>query len=76
MLLLLLLRPLDGAKHSYVKLKALKASQHCCVHVCKGTSSNFVAFEADRFVLQHSEDSLQITLSTSSFQSLFDTPHG
>ena len=43
LLLLLLLRPIDGAKHSYVK-----ASQHCCVHVCKRTSSSFVAFEAPR----------------------------
>ena len=71
MLLLLLLRSLDGAKHSDVK-----TSQHRCVHVCKGTSSSFVAYEANRFVLQHSKDGLQIIFSTSSFQSLFNTPHG
>ena len=61
-MLLLLLRSLDGTKHSYVE-----ASQHCCVHVCKGTSSSFVAFEADRFALQHLEDGLQIVFSTSTF---------
>ena len=71
MLLLLLLRSLDGTKHSYVK-----ASQHCCVHVCKGTISSFVAFEANSLALQHLEDGLQIIFSTSTFQSLFNTPHG
>ena len=71
LLLLLLLRPLDNAEHSYVE-----ASQHRCVHVCKGTSSSFVAFEANRLFLQHLEDGLQIIFSTSSIQSLFDTPHG
>lgn len=55
--MLLLLRPLDGTKHSYVK-----ASQHCCVHVCKGTISSFVAFEANSLALQHLEDGLQIIL--------------
>ena len=50
-MLLLLLRPLDGAKHPY-----LKASQHCRVRVCKRTSISFMAFEADGFVLQHSEN--------------------
>ena len=62
MLQLLLLRPFDGAKHSYVK-----ASQHCCVHICKGTSSSFVAFEAGSFVFQHFKDGLQIISRTSSF---------
>ena len=55
LLLLLLLRLLDGAKHSYVE-----ASQHRCVHACKGTSSSFVAFETNRFVLQHLQDGLQV----------------
>ena len=57
LLLLLLLRPLDDAKHSDVK-----AIQHSCVHVCKGTRSSCVAFEADRLVLQHSKDGLHSKL--------------
>ena len=58
--MLLLLNPLDGVKHSDVK-----AVQNRCVHVCKGTSSSYVAFEADRLVLEGW--SAQIIFSTSSF---------
>ena len=60
MLLLLLLCPFDDAKHSDVQ-----PSQHGCVHVCKGTISIFLAFEANRCALQHSKDGLQIIVSTS-----------
>lgn len=70
MLLLLLLCRLYSAEHSDVQ-----AGQHCCVHVCKGTSSRFVAPKANRFVFQHSKDGLQVIFSTSCFESLFDTSH-
>jgi len=75
LLLLLLLLPLlcpgNDAKHSDVQV-----SQHCCVHVWKGTRSSFLACEANSFVLQHSKYGLQIIFGTSCFESLFDTPHG
>jgi hypothetical protein len=70
-MLLLLLCPLYDAKHSDIE-----TSEHCCIHVCKWTSSSFLAFEADKIVLQHSKDGLQIIFSTSRFKSLFDTLHG
>ena len=68
---LLLLCPPYDAKHSDIE-----ASQCCCIHICKWTSSSFLAFEADTFVLQHSKDGLQIIFSTSRFKSLFDILHG
>ena len=68
---LLLLCTLYDAKHSDIE-----ASQHRCVHVCKWTSSSFLAFEANTFVLQHLKDGLQIIFSTSRFKSLFNIPYG
>ena len=69
-MLLLLLCSLYDTKHSNIE-----ASQHCCIHVCKWTSSTFLAVKADTSILQHSKDGLQITLSTSRLESLFDIRH-